>query len=90
MIPDARKSAKKCASELKKIRVVITAKDRKLAMATLEVSYVTISRYLQGNAPNPNLGVALLEFFTKQLKDREVKITGLSTELKPLTDKRKA
>ena len=81
MIPDARKSAKKCANQLKKIREFITAEDRKQAIATLSVSYVTISRYVQGNVPNLNLGVRLLDFFIQRLKERDTEIDGLSSEL---------
>lgn len=89
MIQDARKSTKKCASELKKIREFITAEDRKQAIVSLKVSYVTISRYLQGKVANPYLGVKLLDFFTQQLKNREAAITVLSADLKPLTNNKK-
>lgn len=59
-----------CAKELIKISPYVTAEDRKLAMMGFNISYVTVSRYLNGTVANLVLGIRLLDFFRNQINKR--------------------
>ena len=65
-----------CAKRLTELMPHIAPEDRRAAMDLFSKSYVTISRYVNGNVGNLVLGMKLLDFFTKQLNKRasELKI----------------
>lgn len=68
---------KKCGQQLKKLSRHITPDDRRGAMAQYNISYVTVSRYLQGNAANLVLGINLLNYFTNALNNRGKQLNDL-------------
>ena len=61
---------KNCGKRLKSLAPFVVAEDRRLAMAKFGKSYVTISRYLQGNVSNLVLGLIFLNFFTEIVNKR--------------------
>lgn len=61
---------KTCARKLKKLKPSVTAEDRKLAMAQFGIAYITVWRYLRGDVANITLGLGLLQFFDKRIKQR--------------------
>jgi hypothetical protein len=61
---------RQCATLLKKISSEINAGDRRAAMKQFNISYVTVGRYLRGNAPNFELAFQLLKFLRKRLRKR--------------------
>jgi hypothetical protein len=66
-----------CAEKLAKLQNKITAEDRKGAMAEYDISYVTVSRYLNGKGANLVLGISLLNFFIKQINKRAKDLKSL-------------
>jgi hypothetical protein len=67
----------KCGQQLIKIEPRVVAADRQMVMAALDISYVTIGRYLKGAVPNLVLGLNMLQLFTKAIKDREAELDEL-------------
>lgn len=68
---------KKCGRQLKKLVPHLTPEDRRGAMAQFKISYVTVSRYLQGNVANLVLGINLLNYFTSALSNRGRQLNDL-------------
>jgi hypothetical protein len=66
-----------CAAELKKLRLKVTAEDRKFAMKELKVSYITIGRYTGGRVANLVLGISLLSIYRTRIKEREHRLLEL-------------
>jgi hypothetical protein len=59
-----------CGRELKKLQKHLLPIDRKKAVATFDINYVTISRYVNGKVGNLALGIRLLNFFKKRINKR--------------------
>lgn len=57
---------------------MVLAEDRKQAMAEFKITYVTLSRYLNGNVSNPALGIKLINFFTSQINIRAEAVISIS------------
>lgn len=74
-----RKPNEQCAKQLIKIQPHITAEDRKKAITDFRVSYVTVSRYLNGQVSNLVLGMGLLNFFIKRINQRTADLLSLSS-----------
>lgn len=68
----------KCARLLKQLVPLLVPEDRKEAMAKHSISYVTISRYLQGDVANLALGLSLLNFFTGRINKRKAELNGFN------------
>jgi hypothetical protein len=66
-----------CGQQLKALVKEITAVDRRNAMAKFNISYVTVSRYLQGKVANLVLGINLLNYFTTTLDNRSSELDKL-------------
>lgn len=77
MLKNTNGPKKACAAKLKKIAGQLVAEDRRLAMSTYSISYVTVGRYLQGSVGNLALGINLLNFFSQQIKSREKQLKQL-------------
>jgi hypothetical protein len=67
-IPKKNKQKENCAKGFAKIKEDISAEDRKMAMKKFDISYVTVSRYVNGNIANIHLGISLLTFFKERLR----------------------
>jgi hypothetical protein len=84
-IPKVRLSRKNpkeiCSRELKKIKPLVVAADRKQAMAKYNITYVTVCRYLNGNVGNPILGINLVNFFASQINGRAEAATNLTKRI---------
>jgi hypothetical protein len=70
-----------CGKELKNLKRHLLPVDRKMAVATFKINYVTVSRYLNGNVGNLARGIKLLNFFSRRINKR-------TNELKALSQKR--
>lgn len=56
---------------LKEIKESVTAEDRRLAMLSIGVNYVTICRYLNGAGSNLQMAERILKFFLARIRERE-------------------
>lgn len=77
-----------CAKLLQKLVSRIASEDRKAAMENFSISYVTVSRYLQGDVANLVLGLDLLNFFSQRISARKQQLDQLNSY--PGKKKRKA
>lgn len=67
----SRNSQKLCGAQLKKLAPSVQPNDRREAMAKLNISYVTVSRYLNGHVANLILGMKLLSYFKTAIQNRD-------------------
>lgn len=56
---------------LSELRPLITTEDRKLAVKDLDLSDLTISRYLKGEAKKLDTAMKLIGLFRKRIEERE-------------------
>lgn len=56
----------------------LTPDDRKEAERALDLSRVTIDKYLGGDVPNVDLGIKIYEFFAGRIKEKIEKIKAIA------------
>jgi hypothetical protein len=78
------KANERCAKNLATIKEYITASDRRAAMKHFNISYVTISRYLNGQVANLVLGINLYAFFKKRIRRYENLVNRFLNDTKKL------
>lgn len=61
----------KAATVLQEMRPLVSSGDRKDAAKELDVSNVTIIRYLNGKAKDIETATNLIQFFKKRIEERE-------------------
>jgi hypothetical protein len=72
-------SAKELVNErLKGLKDEITAEDRREAEDTLELSGPTLHKYLNGEGPNPDLGIKMYEFFIGRIRQRIERLKAIA------------
>lgn len=72
-------SAKELLDEkFAQIRDEVTADDRKAATETLNLSDVTIHKYLNGKGTNPDLGIRIYEFFLGKIRERIERLKAIA------------
>lgn len=64
------KLIKTCSEKLKSIKSQVVSDDRKEACELLNVSHVTVMRYLKGEVKNIDLGVKMYEFLNNRIERR--------------------
>lgn len=65
-------------TRLKGLKDEITAEDRKEAEETLELSSPTLYKYLNGDGPNPDLGIKMYEFFIGRIRQRIQRLKAIA------------
>lgn len=72
-------SAKELVNErLKGLKDEITADDRREAEETLQISGPTLHKYLNGDGPNPDLGIRMYEFFIGRIRHRIERLKAIA------------
>jgi hypothetical protein len=66
----------KATNVLQELRPLISSKDREAAEKELNVSPVTIIRYLNGNAKKIDTATQLIQFFKRRIEERDRIITA--------------